>query len=1050
MSLQRETASGVGVGGERRQLTILFVDMVESTSFAHRMDGEDLANLMNEFHATCNRSVERFGGYVAKNLGDGIAAYFGWPESHEYDVERAVLAGLEIINAVKTIHTNTPDLIQTRVGVATGEVVVADVARMNKARVYEAFGELPSLAARLQAASLPDSILVSAETYDLIRHKFVCVDSGRKKLKGFQKLTPVYQVIGARDLSLDFDARSAKGLTPLVGRTAELELLRSRWQEAANGDARIAFISGEAGVGKSRLCAELRSSLHEENFTTLSFQCSPLHMDNPLRPVIKGISRIVDLSDADSAELKQRKLELLFGKVGDDQSLSLLFSHFGISTGSNNQRAFIGSENPERRRMILHRLLSDFVLELAVRRPLLVVFEDIHWMDPTTAEFLDNLLSRLERHAILLVLTFRPTFVLPWHVTERRTLLTLDRLTQSETAEFINVFTTNEKLPKELVTELIDRSDGNPLYIEELTAAVLSGRKTDKSGVASDARVGVKIQIPATLQDSLLARIDRISPQAKELVQICAVIGRRFTPDQISAVAGISRTKISETLAELVQHGLLHYISRAPDIVYAFKHALVQDEAYSMILREKRQRLHANCAAAWEAHFPSTCKNEPGVLGLHHEIAGNIANAATYFLAAGKLALERSALTEAKTYFEKGLALLEVLPASDSRDSEELKFRGLLGRVHIFGAGWAHPHVKKEYSRALELSKKIGTEKDQVPLEWALTTYHLLRGEIRQAALGGQRVLGLAEHVKDADLLLVAHSALTIYEFYKGDFVSVVRHKNAALQSYRAQASEELQKNFGTDRRLQALRGAALSHWCLGDHQLAIDLDDEQRTIAKNSGHLYDYAYSLTISCILHSLRRDAIKTRSFAETAIEISRDHGFSFLEANANNFQAIALALLKPRDHTLQGCEKAIEGYQAAGNRMGISSMLAIMAELAGKAGLHSRGLLYVDRALDYVGRSGEYFAQSDLYRVKGELLASVNRVADAERCLTQAVSLARKQHAKTWELGAAIPLAQILVERGERRKVRKLLLPLCDSFKESGFVSDQVARAHTLCA
>src|SRR6266516_2026046 len=1039
-------------GAERRHLTILFVDIVESTSFAQRLDPEDLANLLNAFHATCNRSVERFGGYVAKNLGDGLGAYFGWPESHEHDAERAVLAGLEMIEAVKVIPTGAPDRIRIHVGIATGEVVVGDVLRMDSARVHEVFGELPNLAARLQSASPPDSVLVSAETHELIRHKFVCVDAGRKKLRGFHELIPVSRVIGSRELSLNFDARSATGLSPLIARTAELELLKTRWQQAAAGDGQIVLLGGEPGVGKSRLCAELRSSLREQNFSSLAFQCSPLHGDSPLYPVTRSLSQISELSEGDSLEVKRRKLAHLFSDVGDDrlEGISLLAAHLGIPTGTNNQPALASSESPERRRMILHRLLTDFLLTLALRRPVLLIFEDVHWMDPTTSEFLDTLINRLERHAVLLILTFRSMFSPPWHGSERQTFLSLERLTPSQTAQFIKVFTNAEGLPHDLVAELIERSDGNPLYIEELTAAVLSERRTEKPRPLPDRGVRTRIRIPSTLQDSLLARIDRTSPQARELIQVCAVVGRRFAREQIATIADINGRQLDDALGELVNSGLLHSFGRSPDSEYEFKHALIQDAAYSVILREKRQRLHARCAAAWEAHFPSVCQRDPGVLGRHCEIAGNTQAAVLYFLAAGQLAIERSALREANTYLEKGLALLATLPESEWRNGEELRFRSLLGRVRIFTDGWAHPSVKKEYGRALELAKSLGNKKELVPLEWALTTYHLLRGEIREAVLGGQRVLGLAEHVMDQGLLLVAHSALTIYEFYSGNFLAVVNHKEQALHFYRAQASGELQKSFGTDRRLQALRGAALSHWCLGNHRLAIDLDEEQRSIAENSGHLFDHAYALTISCILHSLRRDANVTYSCAEAAITIAQDQGFNFLGANATNFQAIALALLDPRDRTLQGCDRAIETYQTAGNRMGISGMLAIMAELCGRIGRPERGLLYVDRALDYVRRSGERFAQADLYRVKGELLAAVNRIGDAQRFLSRALLLARKQRAKTWELGAAIPLAQILVDQSQFEKARGLLQPLCREFKDSVFVSDQLARAQTLCA
>jgi tetratricopeptide (TPR) repeat protein len=371
-----------------------------------------------------------------------------------------------------------------------------------------------------------------------------------------------------------------------------------------------------------------------------------------------------------------------------------------------------------------------------------------------------------------------------------------------------------------------------------------------------------------------------------------------------------------------------------------------------------------------------------------------------------------------------------------------------LGRVCIFGKGWADQSVKYHYERALWLAKKLGNKKDQVPLEWALTTYHLLRGDINRSMSGGRRVLGLAELADDGDSRHVAHSALSIYEFYGGNFIASIEHKNEALRFYRENASEELQKTFGTDRRLQALRGAALSHWCIGDHQIAFDLDEQQRSGAVDRP--FDYAYALTISCIFFSLSRNARMMQSFAEKAITISQDQGFGFLESNATNFRALGLALQNPDDTTLRGCDAAIEKYRKAGNRMGTSSMLGIIAEIYGGMDLCERGLSYVDRGLDYAKRSGEQFAHSDLYRVKGVLLASQHRIEEATKCISRALQIAKRQQAKTWQLGAAISFAKILNSQGEFEKSATLLQPLYQEFKATKLLKEQLDRAHIILA
>jgi class 3 adenylate cyclase len=519
------TAHADDRAAERRMLTILVVDIVDSTSLARRLDPEDFAELLNAFHEICGRIIDRFEGRVAKDLGDGLAAHFGWPASHEQDAEHAVLAGLEMVDAVKAISIASDERIRVHVGIATGNVVVSDVKRASNPHVHEAFGELPSLASRVQAVSAPDCVLVSHETYELIRHNFVCVDVGRKRLKGFSRQVGLYQVIGPRRLPLTFDVRRAAGLTPLIGRAPELAYLNGQWQHVKNGRDSVVLIRGEAGIGKSRLCAEFLSSLTDEH-SSFSFQCSQLHRNTPLYPVIRSIAQTAGLSDADSSQQKLEKLEAVLRNVGPvrPEALALLATHLGASKGQT-----VGQEPPiaerlSRLRRSLNGLLVNLLLSPAKQHPVLIMLEDIHWMDPTTAEFLEMLMERIRDHAVLLIVTFRPHFS---PNCKNGHDLVLDRLTPDETIQFIKLFAPAEQLPDTLVSHLVERSDGNPLFIEELTAAVLREHRTAKRRGSRGAEHD-RSAIPSTLQESLLSRIDRTSPQARELVQCCAVLGRRF------------------------------------------------------------------------------------------------------------------------------------------------------------------------------------------------------------------------------------------------------------------------------------------------------------------------------------------------------------------------------------------------------------------------------------------------------------------------------------------------------------------------------------------
>jgi tetratricopeptide (TPR) repeat protein len=750
------------------------------------------------------------------------------------------------------------------------------------------------------------------------------------------------------------------------------------------------------------------------------------------------------LSDNDDPDSKQHKLAMLFKGADkyDGEGISLLGAYFGLPGAP--PEGLLSSESPERKRMILHHLLTRFFIQLADNQPVLVTFEDVHWMDPTTGEFLQMFLTSIVEHRIMAILTFRPEFSAPWGHLKAIASLPLDRLNRLQTKEFIAAFSADSQLPRELMAELIERSDGNPLYIEELTAAVLDDKAQPERSRNRAALVTAPRRIPSTLQESLFARIDQASPDARELIHVCAVIGRRFFHKLLVAVAELTDAKLDNALTELVERGLLQRTGHAPNAEYAFKHALIQDAAYAVILKEKRRRLHERCAVGLEAVSP----NDPGVLGHHHELAGNAIAAVRYYLTAGQLAIDRYSLQEADRYLQRGLDLLATLPDSDFRNAQELKFRSLLGRASIFSKGWAHPSVKHQYGRALELSKSIGNRGDQVNLEWALATYHLLHGEIRDAVFGGERVLGLAEQANDPELKHVAHSALTIYHFYAGNFLRSIGHKAEALRFFRAQSSVDLQKKFGTDRRLQALRGAALSYWCLGNHRVALAFEEEQRSAAVKSGNNFDHAYALTISCILHSLRRNAPGMLSNAEAAIRVAEEYGFSFLHANALNFRALALALQDPCEDSFDECDATIERYQLAGNRMGISSMWAILGELCRRLDFHERGLHYTRKGLDYAGRAGERFAQADLYRVRGELLSAVQQPQEAEHCLRGAIALARKQGARTWELRAAIEYSKLLIQRNEVLKARKVLEPLCRDLDCSEFASDDLMIAKTI--
>lgn len=1034
---------------ERRHLTILMVDLVDSTGLSAHLDPEDLRALLAAYHAACIHTVRRYDGHVARYRGDGLLVYFGWPEAHEDNAERAVTAGLELISAVKGVSASGRTALQVRVGIATGDVIVGGLLGHNEARVFEAFGQTPNIAARLEAIAPKDAVLISSETHDLVRNKFECDNIGRKQLKGFKTPRDVYRVRRARSLVFNFETRTAIGLTPLIGRSAELNLLRERWQRASFGEGQTVLLSGEPGIGKSRLVREFRTSLGNYPTVPVSLQCSPLHTDSPLHPVLKCCGELAGFSADEPAEDKLRKLvsevdEKLEGAENTEYFFSSLF---GIDPADETDAPAM---SPEARRLKALGLLVDYIAEISQPSTGLVMFEDAHWMDPTTSEFLDLLIRRAETAGLLLIITFRPGFLPPWQGYSHQTTLTPNRLTRRQSAAMIDAMAGEITLPETLRAEIIERSDGNPLYIEELTAAVLGSVRAEARTTDTDGRTGLVAEIPATLQDSLHARLDQLTPPAKHLAQVCSIVGRRFSYRYITAVAGIAEDAAASLLTELVESGLLHAVGFPPEAEYSFKHALTQDAAYSSILRQERHRLHENCARALETQFEALCSNEPELLAHHWEAAQQPEAAIPYYQSAGQLAAERSALAEAETYLTKGLGLMAALPSSSPAHSREIKFRAALGRVFIFGRGWADPKVHEQFTRALELCGDDGDDAGRVQFEWALSTYHLLRGEIEDAVARGDQIVKVAERARDENLLSVAHSAASIYGFYAGRFTEVIDHKDLTLVYYRPHMSADVQKAYGTDRRLQALRGAALSHWCLGDHETALQLDEEQRTAVDGTGRIYEYAYALTISCILHGLRRDAAQMQTFADAAIEIGHERGFSFLQTNAENFQALGHALQDPSPGTLAECEAALANYRETGNRMGLSAMLAVIAEIRASLGDLEGGLRDVQSGLDYVQASGERFAEADLLRVKGELQGLCGDTAASQLSFENAITVARKQHARTWELQSAIPLARLLIASGEEDTASELLRPLCTWSNHTQHMVEEAGSAQAVLA
>jgi class 3 adenylate cyclase len=666
---------------ERRQLSVMFCDLVGSTNLSTQLDPEDLRTVVGTYHRCCTELIDQKGGFVAKYMGDGVLAYFGYPHAHEHDAERAVQAGLTLIEAVPQLDTAASVPLQVRIGIATGLVVVGDLIGKGAAEEQAVVGETPNLAARLQALAEPGTVVISSTTRRLTGGLFEYRDLGTVALKGFGENVPAWQVLGADAAESRFEALRATG-TPLVGRAEEVELLMRRWEQAKAGDGCVVLLAGEPGVGKSRIVQTIAERLAGEPHTRLRYFCSPHHQDSPLYPSIAQLKRAAGLRRDDTDEDRLAKLEAVLARATDDlgDAVQLLADLLGIPTGDHFPPLKL---TPKQRKEKTIRAQLAQVEGLAARQPVLMLFEDVHWSDPTTRESLETLIDRISGLRILLIITFRPEFTSPWVGRSQATLLTLSRLPPRQCAEMIAHLTGSTALPKEIADQIVDRTDGVPLFVEELTKNIIeSGVVMQAGGVYQATGPVSPLAIPTSLQGSLLARLDRLAP-TRELAQIGAALGRQFSHELISAVAQMPQHQVDDALVQLEHAELIFRRGVPPDAEYTFKHALVQDAAYSTMLRARRQQLHGRIAAVLELEFPEIRRTQPETLARHCAEAGLTEKAVELYISASQCATAASNNVEAAAHLKGALALVKTLPPLAPRTVE------LRNRIMIGGWWWS-------------------------------------------------------------------------------------------------------------------------------------------------------------------------------------------------------------------------------------------------------------------------------------------------------------------------------------------------------------------------
>ena len=984
--------------------------------------------------------MQRFGGFVAKYMGDGALVYFGYPQAHEDDAEQAVRAGLQLAAAVGDLKTHAA--LQTRVGIATGLVVVGDLVGSGDAQERGIVGETPNLAARLQVLADPNSVVIAESTRKLLGNLFELEDLGARDLKGVAEPARAWTALRPSRVESRFEAlRTAT--TPLVGREEEVDLLLRRWEQAKRGDGCVVLISGEPGIGKSRIAETIVERLGGEPHTRLRYFCSPHFQDSALYPSIAQLERAAGFRREDTAAKRLARLEAVLAQGTNDlrEAVPLLADLLSIPTGDRYPPLNLTPQ--KRKEKTLHALLAQ--LEgLAARQPVLVVWEDVHWSDPTTREALDLLIERVPTLRVLVILTFRPEFTPPWIGRPHVTMLTLSRLPRRRGAEMIAYVTGGKALPKDIADQIIDRTDGVPLFIEELTKTVVeSGIVTDAGDRYALAAPIAPLAIPTSLHASLLARLDRLAP-TREVVQIGAALGRSFSYELISAVAGMPQQKLDEALAQLASAELIFRRGTPPDAEYTFKHALVQDAAYSTLLRGPRQQLHGRIAATLEAQFPETVAAQPELLAHHYTEAANVERAIEYWLRAGRQALGRSAIAEAVKQLRTGLDLLAGLPDDNSRRQRELDLLIALRPALAATKGIAAAAVGETIARARALAEQIDRPDYLVRLTVGQWAYHSARSEHKLALSVAEQLEQIGRTHNDFGAQLRGRRAQGISRLYLGNFAAA---RALLEQCLRDQPLRDFHAGASEDPHAVTLAVLAVTLAYLGHIEEAQSRRNEALSEAHRLLHAITLASVLLFAGWVDLVVADVPKCQQHADELLALSTEHDFPLHVGWATVFRGRCLTMLGQAHEGMALLKQGLAAVRFAGTVTSTPIALMWLVEAQAIVGVPHEGLNCLAEAAKIIETNEERLDQADLDRLYGDLLNITGDRIAAEEKYQRALAFARQQSAKLYELRATRSLARLWSDQGKRDEARELLAPVYGWFTE-GFDTRDLKEAKAL--
>jgi class 3 adenylate cyclase/tetratricopeptide (TPR) repeat protein len=1033
---------------ERRQLTVMFCDLVGSTALSTGMDPEDLRDVIASYQNRCSAAIRRYDGFVAKYMGDGILVYFGYPRAHEDEAERSARAGLDIVDAMAELNAairRPPGVeLAVRIGIATGPVIVGDQIGEGTASETAVVGETPNLAARLQALAQPNQIVVSAATRAMLGDHFDLEDLGAYELKGFAEPVPAWRVLSARDVESRFAATRARRSAPLVGRQEEMGLLSRAWEGSSHGRGQVVLIQGEAGVGKSRLLEALREAAGKDHIR-VAIRGSPFHTASAFHPIIEHLKGVFGWQPEDTAQQHLAKLE---AGLGGFKNLPLsesvrLFADLMSVPLPEDRYPRLSMTAQQQRDATLDAIVA-WLIEVAEGTPVLMAWEDLHWADPTTLETLGMLIEQMPTVPLLVVATYRPELTPPWPQRSHMTRITLNRLERPEVETMVSHLAGDRPLPGEVVDHIVAKADGVPLYVEELTKAILASGVVEARGGAYVLRSALaQLHIPETLQDSLMARLDR-APRLREVAQLGSVLGREFAYDMISALAGLEEEMLQSGLGQLVVDELLYQRGRPPRSRYLFKHALIQDAAYQSLLKRTRQQYHQQVAKLLEDRFPQLASTQPELVAHHYTEANCPAQAIPYWHKAGTAAARQFAYVEAIDQFRRGLALVEALSDPRERAERELDLQMALGPALYAAKAYSHPDIGPAYyTRAWELCRQLGDDLRGFTALRGLQLHHANLLEMEKAQHLAEEAMRVAERLGDAARLVGAHGALGSVLLFHGKLEPALAQFRRGFELF--DPNMQFPDWPGAHPAVLCQFFSMLISWMLGYPDRSLDELRAAVRSAETLGHPVTLAHTLPFGALVHTFRHEPPAAAEWAERALKICEENRIA-------QFHAYALCVdgwaLSASGESERGLAQIRAGLDAFGIGASQHVLLALQADAQLATGKSQAALASVAAGLTAVEKMGGAPLEAELHRLKGEaLLAGAGTVSEAEAAMQQAIDVARRQNAKSWELRGAMSLARLWRQQGRQQEAVALLAPILGWFEE-GFDTADLKEAKTL--